>query len=413
MTVWAAESLFGTTLLMLIVLLLRRPVAHLFGAGWAYALWLLPALRLVLPPLPFDSNIVPNSPAIAFIPAAGDMVAPLPSLDGSGQWMPIMLALWAGGAAAFMIWQWLSYRAFVARLLGGCAHQKRTDFGGIEVIESATVQGPIAVGILHRRIAVPAGFEQHYSPAEQLFALQHELVHHRRGDLWWNVAALFILALNWFNPIAWISFRAFRADQELACDAAVARSAPAGLHDYATALVKSASRPGLIAACPLNHADQLKRRLKMMKHHRTSTFRTLGGAAALGTLLLAGLGLSAPGFAQEKVEEKKVLIKKIDKDGKVTVLEGKDFAHAVRNCPSANQVTSDVTSGDEKEKHRTRITICSKDGTAPTPEMREKLVAALETAMNETKGLTNMTPERRSQALEALQREMDRIRQGK
>jgi beta-lactamase regulating signal transducer with metallopeptidase domain len=364
--------------------------------------------------LPFDSDIALDSPVASFIPAAGEMAAPLPSLDGSGQWMPIMLALWAGGAAAFMIWQWLSYRNFVTRLLDGCGTQQHETFGGIDVIQSATVPGPIAVGILYRRIAVPAGFEQHYSPAEQRFALQHELVHHRRGDLWWNVAALFVLALNWFNPIAWISFRAFRADQELACDAAVARTAPAQLHDYATALVKSASRPGLIAACPLNHADQLKRRLKMMKHHRTSTFRSLGGAAALGTLLLAGLGLSAPGFAQEKVEEKKVMVKKIDKDGKVTVLEGKDFAHAVGNCPSANQATSDVTSGDEKQKHRTRIVICSKDGSTPTPEMREKLVAALETAMNETKGFTNMTPERRAQALEALQREMDRIRaQGK
>lgn len=308
----------------------------------------------------------------------------------------------------------LSYRRFVARLNRSSPSRSRASFGGIEVVETDAVEGPIAVGILSPRIAVPVLFEQQYTPSEQRLALQHELIHHRRGDLWWNVAALFVLALNWFNPIAWFAFRAFRADQELACDAAVVRTAPAQLHDYASALVKSASRPSLIAACPLNHADQLKRRLKMMKHHRTTKFRTLGGAAALGTLLLTGLGLSAPGFAQEKAKEQKVMIKKIDKDGTVTVVEGKDFAHVIRNCPSANQVMSDVASGDEKEKHRTRITICSKDGTTPSPEMREKLVAALEKAMNETNGLSDMSPERRAQALEALQREMDRVRsQGK
>ena len=99
---------------------------------------------------------------------------------------------------------------------------------------------------------------------------------------------MLILALNWFNPIAWLAFRAFRDDQELACDAAVAaRADPQARHDYARALIKSASRPGLIAACPLNHADQLKRRLRMMNDHRRSRLRLLGGAAAIA--LLAGI----------------------------------------------------------------------------------------------------------------------------
>lgn len=104
---WAAEALLAVTLLLLLVLALRKPVASLFGAQWAYALWLVPAIRLILPPLPFESNISLVSPTGGLIPAAGVMAAPLPSSDGSGQWVPIMLALWAGGAAAFMIWQWL------------------------------------------------------------------------------------------------------------------------------------------------------------------------------------------------------------------------------------------------------------------------------------------------------------------
>ncbi|MDB5720947.1 MAG: hypothetical protein JWP15_1565, partial [Alphaproteobacteria bacterium] len=52
MTAWLAETLAGSTLLMLLVLALRRPVARIFGALWAYALWLIPAVRLILPPLP-------------------------------------------------------------------------------------------------------------------------------------------------------------------------------------------------------------------------------------------------------------------------------------------------------------------------------------------------------------------------
>jgi beta-lactamase regulating signal transducer with metallopeptidase domain len=40
-----AEALLASTLLMVFVLGIRRPVARRFGAHVAYALWALPALR--------------------------------------------------------------------------------------------------------------------------------------------------------------------------------------------------------------------------------------------------------------------------------------------------------------------------------------------------------------------------------
>ena len=48
---WLTDTLLVTGVLIALVLLLRRPVAKGFGPGAAYALWLLPLLRLVLPPL--------------------------------------------------------------------------------------------------------------------------------------------------------------------------------------------------------------------------------------------------------------------------------------------------------------------------------------------------------------------------
>ena len=48
---FAFETFVATTLLMLLVLAIRNPVRRLFGSRLAYALWLLPALRMVLPPL--------------------------------------------------------------------------------------------------------------------------------------------------------------------------------------------------------------------------------------------------------------------------------------------------------------------------------------------------------------------------
>ena len=290
---WLFDTSLAVAALMLLVLAVRGTVAHLFGAGWAYALWLLPALRIVLPPLHLLGNSFPSllaAPAEAPIEAA--LVSAPAGTQSAFQWEPLLLASWLAGAAAVVLWQGWAYLAFTRRL--GIGSQVQASFGQeIGIIESAQVDGPLAIGLLDRWIVVPADFTTRYSPQEQRLALLHERIHHEREDIFWNMVALAVLALNWFNPIAYVAFRAFRTDQELSCDATVAaRASACERHDYARALVKSASRPGLIAACPLNHAGQLKRRLRMMKDHRRSPIRALGGAGALGALLLIGISVT-------------------------------------------------------------------------------------------------------------------------
>lgn len=413
MTGWFFQNLAWATLLMLVVLAVRRPFAAAFGAGPAYALWLLPALRLVMPPL--------QLPAFASTPQTlllwvEETAAPLPSDAATAEWLPVLLALWAVGTGAFLIWQWLSYRRFLtaltlsSRSLG--AHR------GIPLIESAAVQGPLALGLLDRRIVVPADFADRYSLSEQSLALDHECIHHRRGDIWWNHAGLLILALNWFNPIAWAAFRAFRTDQELACDAAVAAAAsPEARHDYARALIKSASAHGLIAACPLNHANQLKRRLKMMKGHKNSRLRMLGGAAAVALLAGAGLTLGAPGLAHpqpegEKAQKSERIIIRTHKGGAESAGGHGDHAthirrihgdgeHVIPDCEGGQRTNVDEGSDGE----RTRIVLCSRGDATPAQRL-EHLQRARERLANDS----DLSAEQRARVTAALDREMARLR---
>ena len=292
---WLAETFVAVTALMLVVLALRRPVARLFGAGWAYALWAIPALRLILPPIPSLTPEISFPTAMSFIPMSVGETAPLTAQAGPGQWLPIMLVMWASGAVLFLLHQRRAYCSFVERLDADSRPGSPPNHGSVRLLVSGAVDGPLALGLLDRRIVFPADFYARYTEAERRLAIAHELTHHRRGDLWWSLAAVTILALNWFNPVAWIAFRAFRADQELACDAVVAAGATAEERcDYAKALVKSASRPGLIAACALNSTSQLKHRLKMMGRHRASLLRRAGGLATVSTAGIAALGLAAP-----------------------------------------------------------------------------------------------------------------------
>jgi beta-lactamase regulating signal transducer with metallopeptidase domain len=321
LTSWLIENLAWASPAMLLVLAIRQPVARVFGAGVAYALWLIPALRLVAPPASwltqlFNADLPALPPLLLFLdePAMG---TPDPA-GGAVPWAFLLLALWVAGALLFLVYQALCYRAFLRRL--SLSVRSAGTHGGLALVASGAVEGPLALGLLDRRIVVPVDFEQRYSHTEQRLALDHERHHHRRHDILANHLALIILALNWFNPIAWAAFRAFRADQELSCDAAIAAAAPPEVRsDYARALVKSASAPGLIAACPLNHADQLKRRLKMLNHHRTDRRRLWAGSAMTGALILTSMAFGGAGQAQDKGNQKE--------ERRVTIIERHDSTH--------------------------------------------------------------------------------------
>ena len=303
---WAIEALAASTLLMLVVLALRGPVARRFGAQAAYLLWLLPALRMILPRMPETAVPVQAMPVhidIARLIAsaalrANQMPATPAAASGAPQisidWLSIALMAWLGGALAYLAWQLGRHHRFMAIAL---EHADRGFLrGGIKVRLSPAVSGPLAAGIFHRHILLPDDFERRYTDAEQQLALAHELAHHRRGDLIANGAALVMLALHWFNPIAHWAYRAFRADQELACDATVLGASPESRSDYGRALIKSAAAgmPGT-AACALGPATELKRRITMIAQSTSSRTRRLAGAALATILVGAGLGLTASG----------------------------------------------------------------------------------------------------------------------
>ena len=426
LTAWLAENVIWASLLMLLVLAIRAPVARFFGAGVAYALWLVPALRLVAPPATwignlFDTELPSLPPLLISIDGSGE--APVTSA-GYGQWLPVLLALWAGGAILFLVYQAVCYRAFLRRL--SLSAQSSGHHGGLPLVESEAVDGPIAVGLLDRRIVVPADFTTRYSPAERRLALDHERHHHRRGDIFINHLALAVLALNWFNPIAWAAFRAFRADQELSCDSAIAAAAPPETRcDYARALVKSASRPGLIAVCPLNHADQLKRRLKMLNHHRKDRRRLLAGSAVTATLIAASMTFGAAGHAQDKgqdkheTRERTIIIERHSsdhaehgaqgghaeghRDGAVRRHLSPETAERIENCRSGNQVLN-VNEGEGNQ--RTRMMICVQGGGSGSQ------VEALQSARERIAGQNELSAETRQRILAQIDAAIARARGG-
>lgn len=305
MTGWIVETLVASTLLMLLVLVLRGPVARIFGPRIAYALWALPALRMVLPPLPAEVapsplRALPEAMHVQELLAAASLLTqPAPAtiaVESAYDWPRMLLALWVAGAATFFLWHVLSYRRFVRRTLAAATQLPRLDRNGIEVCASPHAGGPFAAGIFLKAIVLPLDWRQRYEPDELRLALEHETEHHRRCDMSANLVALGVLALHWWNPIAHRAHRAFRVDQELACDAIVlARATPAERHAYGSALLKSACDRLPVAACALGAGEDLKRRLRMMASYRSDRQDGRLGMMIAAGLVGSGLLLTASG----------------------------------------------------------------------------------------------------------------------
>ncbi|UZK70374.1 M56 family metallopeptidase [Sphingomonas sp. S1-29] len=306
MTGWIIETLVATTLLMALVLLLRERVRRAFGPGMAYALWALPVLRMLLPPMPDELRPLDIAPiGAATEPGTVMMMVPVAEIPALPQgWgmsdVPVAVMLcWAIGAALFVGYHVFSHSRFCARLRGSARRTVSIVGGRVDMIESDAASGPLAFGIWRKAVAFPADFEERYDELERDLALAHELGHHARGDLLANWVALAMLGFHWFNPIAWRAYRAFRADQEMACDAMVLSDRhPALRHAYGRAIVKSAHGGAVSAACHLHSVNEIKGRLRMLtKHSKPSRGKRIIGAAGIGALTLAGLAVTASGTA--------------------------------------------------------------------------------------------------------------------
>ncbi|PXW73345.1 beta-lactamase regulating signal transducer with metallopeptidase domain [Blastomonas natatoria] len=317
---WLVDTLIVTAALMALVLVLRRPVAKHFGAELAYALWAIPLARLFMPPLVQTIEVLVSAPAApevaetgaAIIPAAVAAATPavdampepslVQSLLADADWFAIGVTVWLCGAAIFLIAQLSAYLQNRRELLEDAVEVTRID--DIRVIEIAGISGPFAFGLWQRYIALPIGFTRDYNPVERELALAHERSHHRAGDLWANFAALAMLSLHWFNPVAWMAWRAFRFDQEAACDARVLRRRTSAERlAYARAIAKAATGHTLAFASPLNPKEKIVERLKIMKQSETSKGRKWLGGSLIGGGLVTAMAMTATvSYAVQPVE---------------------------------------------------------------------------------------------------------------
>ena len=264
----------------IVAVLLLRTLAHRrFGARIAYWLWLIVPVAAVASFLPAPERIVTVQPA-ASIAAAEELIDPeeiSPAADEpSSRVAPASsAALLEPADLLLVLW-----------LLGAAALLARSIFSTRRLAADPSI-GPALVGVLRPRLILPRDFESRFDAQERALILAHEQVHRSSRHPAVNALVEVARCASWFNPLVHLAANCIRADQELACDAAVIAARPAERRVYAQALLKTQIAPVFLplgCTWPSRSAGRLKQRIAMLSRPPLRRRAAIGGAAVVAIL---------------------------------------------------------------------------------------------------------------------------------
>ena len=128
--------------------------------------------------------------------------------------------LWLGGAALAGLW-FLLVNLRLRRKLRTAELVAEDPFAQLPVYVSDALPSPCLCGIFRPAIYVTPHAAQ--DPDRLRHVLAHESTHYRHRDHWWGLARCLCLCLYWFDPLVWWAAALSRQDCELACDAGAIR----------------------------------------------------------------------------------------------------------------------------------------------------------------------------------------------
>ncbi len=107
----------------------------------------------------------------------------------------------------------------------------------VRLLVTEMMVSPAVIGLIRPTILLPATIAaQSEKELEPLIA--HELIHVRRGDLWWALLQMIVGSLFWFHPLIRMAVTAVTRESELSCDEETIASLGCNPTDYAYSLLK-------------------------------------------------------------------------------------------------------------------------------------------------------------------------------
>ena len=296
--------------LILFIVVIRALAIHRLPKTTFLALWMIAALRLLLPfsiPLTFNihigldvfSDVVQELPSgnIASTlpgdsPPSYDIGTAVPS--PATEHISTFEILWLVGVLLLAIYFSISYfrsmRKFRMSIPDNTpyiqnwltAHQISRP---LAVRSSDLISSPLTYGILHPVILLPKKLDRNDQVALK-YVLTHEYVLIRRFDAITKILFAAVLCIHWFNPLVWVMYVLANRDMELSCDAWVIRMmGEKNRSSYALMLIKmEEKRSGMSALYSHFGKNAISERIEaIMKFKKTSIL-----ACAFALVLVVG-----------------------------------------------------------------------------------------------------------------------------
>ncbi len=240
-----------------------------YGVKWRYLLWVVVAVRLVLPiqlslpepmegmrvnlPAPIISAELPETPGkpetiptesagelhlleSQWVGGAKDMLLPFPEEEPEVGFQDFaaerLWLFWIVGALAFAGWQGWKYAAFRRMLKRNSKKVRDTalldDYYslchnmGLEkcpvLYFCGALHSPLCMGLFRQGIYINS---EDREPGDMRLILKHELTHCKRRDLWFKALLLLARTMHFFNPFVHWMARLAERDMEYSCDVSV------------------------------------------------------------------------------------------------------------------------------------------------------------------------------------------------
>lgn len=240
------ETLLTSSVLILALCVIRLARGKV-SARLIYALWLIAALRLMLPfslaPSPVSvANLYPGQPETALsqpvfelpeglsdaqdhLPDSAppvnntepgfDAPAASPEPERDPDWSFVLRLIWTGGAAAAAA-LFICKNAAMYRALRAKRRRIELEYDVLPVYLAENLSSPCLFGVFRPAIYLtPAALE---TPERTRMVLLHEETHCRHGDHLWALLRCVLLCVYWFDPFVWLAAYLSKRDCELACD---------------------------------------------------------------------------------------------------------------------------------------------------------------------------------------------------
>lgn len=171
---------------------------------------------------------------------------------GAAPLMLILFLLWALGVGVLLMKNVIDGVKLHKRLCTAVKLEKG-------VYESDMIDTPFVKGIIRPRIYIPFRL----SDQEKACILAHEKHHIRRGDPFFKLIATVLLAVFWFHPLVWVSYRLMVRDMEMSCDEYVLTHETSDIRaSYSTLLLAFATNRRIVDGVLFFGENDTKQRVK-------------------------------------------------------------------------------------------------------------------------------------------------------